>query len=121
MPAPYPNRTDLTTAKSKVKRMVATGQTYGKATEQLRAQREVPLGKSPTQATPRREVKPLSRKTERPDEPITAGAPFGPGPGPQAAGIPMYNPAVAAIEELKFLAQLEQNDDLADLASRWMS
>lgn len=31
---------------------------------------------------------PLSRPTERPDEPLTAGLPFGPGPGPEALAVP---------------------------------
>ena len=30
---------------------------------------------------------PFNAETQRPDEPVTAGAPVGPGPGPAAAGI----------------------------------
>ena len=49
-------------------------------------------------------------------EPITAGAPFGPGVGPAAAGIPMMPPAGDnVIEELKAIYQAYPNDDLADL------
>lgn len=32
-------------------------------------------------------ITPLSRETQRPNEPITAGAPMGPGPGPADVGI----------------------------------
>jgi len=124
----YGIRTDLNQPKAKVKRMVKAGQTYGKAGEQMASQRMQPMGAPPTevQATRQAARKPqplpaFSRPTERKGEPITAGAPFGPGMGPMAAGIPTYDPAVAAIEEVKLLAQLEQNNDLADLASRWMS
>jgi hypothetical protein len=122
----YGIRTDLNMPQAKVKRMVAKNQTWGKASEQLASQRMVPMGAPPTEVQartqqPKREIKPLGRPTERPNEPITAGAPFGPGIGPVAAGIPTYSPTSAAVEELKMLAQLEQNTDLADLASRWMS
>lgn len=123
----YGIRTDLNMPQSKVARAVAKNQTFGKAKEQLDSQRAVPMGGSPSdvqirsQATSRRPLTPLGAPTERPDEPITAGAPFGPGVGPQAAGIPMYNDAMAVVEELKLFAQLDGNSDLADLASRWMS
>ncbi|MBM4199757.1 MAG: hypothetical protein FJ189_00520 [Gammaproteobacteria bacterium] len=124
----YGVRTDLNQPQAKVKRMVKTGQTYGKAGEQMASQRLQPMGPPPTEtqasrlaADKRRPLPPLARASERKKEPITAGAPFGPGVGPIAAGIPTFDPAAAAIEELKLLAQLDQNSDLADLASRWMS
>lgn len=122
----YGIRTDLNQPQAKVKRMVASKQTYGKASEQMASQRAVPMGAAPTEVQAARQTKspplpPLSARTARPNEPITAGAPFGPGPGPIAAGIPVFDPKAAAIEELKLLAQIDQNTDLADLASRWMS
>jgi hypothetical protein len=123
----YGIRTDLNSPQAKVKRMVAPKQTYGKATEQLASQRAVPMGAPPTEVEGSRAAQkpaplaPLGRRTDRPNEPITAGAPFGPGVGPIAAGIPAYNPQSAAVEELRYLAQIEQNSDLADLAARWMS
>lgn len=58
-----------------------TGQTYGEATRQRQAQRMVPTGPSPTGEV---ELGPLTRPTEAPDEPITAGVPMGAGPGPEA-------------------------------------
>lgn len=123
----YGIRTDLNMPQAKVARAVAKNQTYGKATEQINSQRAVPMGRSPNevqaraQPTSSQSITPLGAPSERPNEPITAGAPFGAGPGPQAAGIPMYNSSMAVVEEVKLFAQLDQNSDLADLASRWMS
>jgi hypothetical protein len=94
----------------------ATGQTYGKATEQRNAQRAVPMGTPPTEV--QRPVPgtlgSLTRPTERPSEPITAGAPFGAGIGPVAAGIPQPS-GDNALEELRMIYQMFPNDDLADL------
>jgi hypothetical protein len=94
----------------------ATGQTYGKATEQRNAQRAVPMGAPPTEV--QRPVPgtlgSLTRPTERPMEPITAGAPFGAGMGPVAAGIPQPT-GDNALEELRMIFQMFPNDDLADL------
>ena len=120
-------RTDLNMPQAKVKRMAAKNQTYGKATEQMESQRAVPMGAGETQllaaqaARPRPGGASLTRPTERPTEPITAGAPFGDGLGPMAAGVPMYNPRAAAIDEIRFIAEMDQNEDLQNLLSRWMS
>lgn len=94
----------------------ATGQTYGKATEQMNAQRAVPMGTPPTEV--QRPVPgtlgSLTRPTERPMEPITAGANFGAGPSAVGAGIPQPT-GDSALEELKAIYQAYPNDDLADL------
>lgn len=37
--------------------------------------------------SPMPQVTPLSAPTQRPEEPVTAGAPAGPGPGPEAIGV----------------------------------
>lgn len=100
------------------------GQTYGEAAAQERRVQAMPTGSAPTQRRAQqaaRRVAPaapgsLLSPTARPDEPITAGAPFGAGPGPAAAGIPIPPPNVDnAIEELKAIYQMFPNDDLADL------
>jgi hypothetical protein len=94
----------------------ATGQTYGEAGKQMAAQRAVPMGAPPTEV--QRPVPgtlgSLTRPTERPMEPITAGAPFGAGMGPVAAGIPQPT-GDNALEELRMIFQMFPNDDLADL------
>jgi hypothetical protein len=107
---------DIQAGTNRVAIQAATGQTYGKATEQMNAQRAVPMGAPPTEV--QRPVPgtlgSLTRPTERPMEPITAGAPFGAGPSPVGAGIPQ--PAGDnALEELRMIYQMFPNDDLADL------
>lgn len=80
---------DVQAGTNRVAVQAATGQTYGKATEQMNAQRAVPMGASPTevQRPVPGTIGTLTRGTERPQEPVTAGAPFGAGPGPSMAGI----------------------------------
>ena len=116
----YANRTDLNNAANRVARQAAPGQTYGKATQQLEAQRAVPMGAAPTDSPVQRPtpgtIGSLTRRTERPTEPITAGAPFGAGVGPMAAGIPMpLSPTAQAVEEIRAIAMATGNDDLMDL------
>lgn len=103
--------------------MAARGQTYGKRKQQMEAQRAVPMSRQPTEMappTPER-IRPgslgaFNRPTERPFEPITAGAPIGAGPNPSAAGIPvMMNPNRSAVEELRAIYELYPTEDLADL------
>jgi hypothetical protein len=100
--------------------MAARGQTYGKRQEQMEAQRAVPMGRSPVEA-PVARPRPAApgsfvAPTQRPNEPITAGAPFGAGVGPAGAGIPMLPPSADnVVEELKAIYQRFPNGDLADL------
>lgn len=104
----YGNRTDLN---NRMPVEVAQNQTYGKAAEQRAAQGAVPMGSTPVAATPQAPQAPQSETimgnmpqrqapvvapgtspfldaTNRPSEPITAGLPIGPGPGPEALGRP---------------------------------
>lgn len=104
----YPNRSDLNSQHSLPVRTVP-GQTYGAQVQQQNAQRLVPMrppqgmptgggGASPTpaQSTPggqpfQQPIQPLPpsppgglfRPSERPHEPVTAGASLGAGPGPE--------------------------------------
>ena len=83
-------------------RYMAGGE-YGEGQEMMDLQTSAPMSKAPAAPRPRtgRQVvseemappTPLFAPTERPDEPITAGAPFGPGPGPTAR-TPMSSLAV---------------------------
>lgn len=66
--------------------MQTTGGQYGEQAALDRAQDVVPAGPAVTTPAPwvgPDEVPNLSAPTMRPDEPVTAGMPFGPGPGPQ--------------------------------------
>jgi hypothetical protein len=74
----YGNRTDLNNA---AKQAEFTGQQYGEATAQRRAQQQVPTGPPPTDGP---SLMPLGAPSARPDEPVTAGSPVGPGAGPEA-------------------------------------
>jgi hypothetical protein len=107
---------DIQAGTNRVAIQAATGQTYGEAGKQMAAQRAVPMGTPPTEV--QRPVPgtlgSLTRPTERPMEPITAGAPFGAGMGPVGAGIPQPT-GDNALEELRMIYQMFPNDDLADL------
>ena len=100
---------------------VAKGQTYGKRKQQEEAMRAVPMAPSPTGTAPVTRPQPaapgsLTAPTTRPNEPITAGAPFGAGPGPRASGIPIAPSAAdQAVRELRLIAQQFRSDELLDL------
>lgn len=115
---------DIQAGTNRVAIQAATGQTYGKATEQINAQRAVPMGASPT-AAPTQAPRPmpgslgdLTRPTERPNEPITAGADFGPGPTSMQAGImPVPSASNDVLEQLLYLNRLYPNPDVENLIS----
>ena len=112
---------DIQAGTNRVAIQAATGQTYGKAGKQIAAQRAVPMGAPPTEAPQIQRPVPgtlgaLTRPTERPMEPITAGANFGAGPSAIAAGIPIpQSPDSRAVDEIRAIAQLYGSDDLLDL------
>jgi len=107
---------------------VAKGQTYGKRKQQEEAMRAVPMAPSPT-GTPQPVRRPtpntpgsLTAPTARPMEPITAGAPFGAGPGPEAMGLPMMQPTEdVAVSELRQILMSYPSDELADLLDAYES
>jgi hypothetical protein len=103
----YPNRSDLRNPAQKVAKMAATGQTYGKATEQMRAQEAVPVASAPTDTAPTPPPAPapgalgeFGRPTERPDEPGTFGSMVGAGPGPEVLGIGPTVPQLGSKRDL---------------------
>ena len=112
MPA-YAQRSDLNSS--------AMSPEYGGIKALADAQKAVPMGASPAAAPQIQRPTPgaagsLTRPTERPLEPITAGANFGPGPNAMGAGIPIPRSSnVVAIEELRAIAQMYASDDLLDL------
>jgi len=118
--AGYAQRTDLLAPKA------APGQTYGEAGQQIAAQKAVPMG-NPTpsvQQTPRPrpgQFGPLDRPTERPDEPLTAGAPFGSGPMPQANAYMGRRNADPVLDELRALYAAYPSDELADMLDSYLS
>lgn len=94
----YSNRTDL-----QVPMAAASGQQYGQRSQQMAAQRAIPIARPSTDAVASAsasgpgapspapgplpgQVTPLDAPTQRPGEPLTAGLPVGAGPGPEALG-----------------------------------
>lgn len=77
---------------------------YGEAATFRGLQQAAPLAQTPTAPTgmsspagvgavPAQDITPFHAPTALPDEPVTAGAPAGPGPGPEALGVPQSGPA----------------------------
>ena len=104
----YQNRTDL---HQPVK--AAPGGEYGQVTELKNAQRVIPLPNANALPPPRvQQAQPVpggggapliapgelnfEAPTERPNEPVTAGLPVGPGPGPEALNLPSDVSTIAA-------------------------
>ena len=116
----YPNRSDL--RGGKVPKMAATGQTYGEAGKQMASQSAVPMAAPPTENIP--QVQPgqmgnLLRPTDRPSEPVTAGASFGPGPTPMTQfAVPRNNDPV--LNELRGLYQAFPSEELADMLDSYI-
>lgn len=121
----YPNRSDLRNKAAKIAASAAKGQTYGVAGQQLAAQKAVPMGQSPVSAAPAPpQIQPgqlgaLTRPTERPGEPVTAGAPFGPGRNsPAGMTVPRnYDPVLT---ELRALYQAYPSEELADMLDSYV-
>ena len=130
MTGDYPNRSDLRNPATRQVRF--TGQTYGQGAQQARSQRAVSPGTPPAtvqaqqmaaqqQQRPRPVpgAQPLLRPSERPDEPITAGMSFGPGPNAVEAGIvPRFIQTDDVEEQLQALYQAYPNEGLMRLIQR---
>jgi hypothetical protein len=125
MTGDYSNRSDLRNAATR--RVAFTGQTYGQGAAQQRAQAAVPPGSAPQEvqaqqmaARPRPGARQLGRPSERPQEPITAGANFGVGPNAREAGVrPRLIPMNPVVEQLRMLYSMYPTDDLAALLARY--
>jgi hypothetical protein len=117
----YPNRSDLRNAGGKVAKQTATGQTYGEAKKQMDAQSAVPMAAAPTDAPPQilpGQLGAFNRPTERPDEPVTAGASFGAGPTPRTQfAVPTSDPILT---ELRALYSAYPSTELADMLDSYV-
>ena len=117
----YPNRSDLRNASGKVAKQTATGQTYGEAKKQMDAQSAVPMAAAPTDAPPQilpGQLGAFNRPTERPDEPVTAGASFGAGPTPRTQfAVPTSDPILT---ELRALYSAYPSTELADMLDSYV-
>lgn len=128
----YGNRTDLNTS---MPIETAPNQPYGVAAEQRAAQQAIPVAAQPLQGvTPQAQAPaqpatvseqmpqpqqhfpgelPFLHPTENPDEPVTAGAMLGPGPGPEA----LSGPVAPVTNELSAAAARYGSPVLMDLAN----
>lgn len=112
-------------AETKLPVTTATNQQYGMALAQQKSQQAVPMGQSPVsapqQTTPMvrpGSLTPLTAPTARPNEPITAGANFGPGSDAMGAGImPVVEPADDVLNKLMYLNMMYPNSDIQNLIS----
>ena len=126
----YSNRSDLRNPAKKMAAKAAPGQTYGEAGKQVAAQRAVPMAAPPTDvaptATPQQprvapgSMGPLSRPTERPNEPLTAGAPFGPGRTQQLGGYIGPRNSDPILDELRALYATYPSEELADMLDSYI-
>jgi hypothetical protein len=126
----YPNRSDLRNPAKKIAAKAAPGQTYGEAGKQVAAQRAVPMAAPPTDVAPSPQPQqprmapgsmgPLSRPTERPNEPVTAGAPFGPGRTQQLGGYIGPRNSDPILDELRALYATYPSDELADMLDSYI-
>lgn len=96
---------------------------YGEVKKLMDGLRQVPSGpaagdRAVTAQQPREKVD-LLAMTNRPNEPITAGAAFGPGMGPVQAGIQIPNPLNDAIVELRNIARFDPASGLGDLIDKY--
>lgn len=110
--------------------MAATGQQYGKATAQMASQRALPVAPPPGPAVapptggapgPQMppgpapgQVVPLDAPSMRPDEPVTAGLPVGPGAGTEALG-PFAGEGEDVAMQLRAIYSQFPNEDLRSL------
>lgn len=127
----YSNRSDLNGPKA-VPMMAATGQQYGARKAQIDAQRAIPVAAPPgpalappTGGAPAPgptlpagpgpgQVVPLDAPSMRPDEPVTAGLPVGPGAGPEALG-PLAGQSEDVGMQLRAIYARFPNEDLRSL------
>ena len=96
---------------------------YGEVKKLMDGLKQVPSGpaagdRQVQQQTPRKPID-LLAMTNNPNEPITAGAPFGPGMGPAQAGIRIPNPLNDAVTELRNIARFDPNSGLGDLIDKY--
>jgi hypothetical protein len=127
----YVNRTDLNTNRT-LPVKAAPGQVYGQAAAQEQAQKAVPMGPpgaGAPQAGPQQApqgmppVPPggfgdIHRPTERPLEPVTAGAALGPGPGTEALGAPVASAMSNVSSLLQQAAAATGSNVLTTMAAR---
>src|SRR5690349_10091301 len=92
---------------------VAPGQPYGQAAQQQRALSAVPEPTTGPIGAP--QPVPFDVPTQRPGEPVTAGAPVGPGPGPEVLPPAMAPSNDPVRQQLAALYRVNPNADVQRL------
>jgi hypothetical protein len=124
----YSNRSDLRNPAAKMAKTAVPGQAYGEAGAQLASQSVVPMaGAAPSAAPAAPAPSPimpgslgsLTRPTERPDEPLTAGASFGPGPTPGTQFV-VPKESDPVLNELRGLYRAYPSPELADMLDSYV-
>lgn len=125
----YPNRSDLRNPAKKIAATATPGQTYGEAGKQIAAQQQIPMAASPQPAvalpqpverTRPGQFGPLDRPTERLNEPVTAGASFGPGRMATSSGYTGVRNGDPILDELRALYAAFPSEDLADMLDSYI-
>jgi len=123
----YSNRSDLRNPAAKMAKTAVPGQAYGEAGAQLASQSVVPMAGAAPSAAPAPAPSPvmpgslgsLSRPTDRPDEPLTAGASFGPGPTPGSQFV-VPKESDPVLNELRGLYRAYPSPELADMLDSYV-
>jgi hypothetical protein len=87
-----------------------SGMGYGENADYMDIQSSAPMAVAPSVPSTRSRngvptgqratATPLFSPTQRPDEPVTAGAPFGPGQGPSSVGTPGTDSLASTLQKL---------------------
>jgi hypothetical protein len=123
----YSNRSDLRNPAANMAKTAVPGQAYGEAGAQLASQSIVPMAGAAPSAAPAPAPAPiapgslgsLTRPTERPNEPLTAGASFGPGPTPGAEFV-VPKESDPVLNELRGLYRAYPSPELADMLDSYV-
>jgi hypothetical protein len=91
-------RTDLNVSQQPARYISGLPQGQGQATYNTQTQ-------APMYAAPESEIVGITAGTQNPNQPITAGVDFGPGPGSEVINLPNTQPTVLSV-----LRQIAQND-----------
>ena len=139
LPGKLATRTDGGVASKQAQRYVSGMPSYGDGQDLMNLQAQAPMGATPDlskptpaaamqpqgqaqQGQPGQQLTPLTAPTQRPNEPVTAGAPAGAGPGPEALNLPapdvsQYQTAKEQIQAMA--ASATASPALKQLASRF--
>ena len=121
----YANRVDLRDPLNQKTLPVAAppSRSYGEKASMEASQRQLPMGGPADLPRVRPEPPGLHDPSQRPEEPVTSGAPVGPGPGPEALGA--FNPNAPAPDpieaELRELYLAYPTEELRELIEDWES